>query len=231
MNLARLGNKYLADTEPWKLAKTDMERVSTILAVSLQICANLTIAIEPFMPFTAQKLLKMLNMPQHKWDGFGKTDLLKPGNNLGKIELLFEKIEDDAIAIQIQKLLDTKKTNELDHYTPDAPKPNIAFADFAKIDIRTGTVTDCKKVTKSDKLLQFSINDGTGTRTILSGIAQFYPDTEKLIGTQVCFVANFEPRKILGIASEGMILSVEDADGSLVLIHPDREVKNGTSAG
>jgi methionyl-tRNA synthetase len=231
MNLARLGNKYLADTEPWKLAETNPERVSAILAISLQICANLTIAIEPFMPFTAQKLLKMLNIPQYKWDSFGKTDLLKAGENLGKTELLFEKIEDDVIAGQIQKLLDTKKTNEIEKYKPNALKPNIKFDDFMKNDIRTGTVTDCKKVPKSDKLLQFSINDGTGKRTILSGIAQSYPDPEKLIGTQICFVANFEPRKILGIVSEGMILSVEDADGKLVLIHPDREVKNGTSVG
>jgi methionyl-tRNA synthetase len=231
MNLARLGNKYLADTEPWKLAKTDMERVSAILAVSLQICANITIAIEPFMPFTAQKLLKMLNISQYKWDSLGKTDLLKAGDNLGKTELLFEKIEDDVINKQIQKLLDTKKANELGNYKPSALKPNIGFDDFMKNDIRTGTVTDCKKVPKSDKLLQFSINDGTGKRTILSGIAQSYPSPEKLIGTQVCFVANFEPRKILGIMSEGMILSVEDADGRLVLIHPDREVKNGTSIG
>ncbi|MDR1552889.1 MAG: methionine--tRNA ligase [Prevotellaceae bacterium] len=231
MNLARLGNKYLADTEPWKLAKTDMERVSTILAISLQICANLTIAIEPFMPFTAQKLLKMLNISQYKWDSFGKIDLLKQGENLGQIELLFDKIEDDVITKQVQKLLDTKKANELDNYKPDAPKPNITFDDFMKNDIRAGTVINCKKVPKSDKLLQFTINDGTGERTILSGIAQSYPSPEKLTGTQVCFVANFEPRKILGIMSEGMILSVEDADGRLVLIHPSRKVKNGTSIG
>ncbi|MDR1347660.1 MAG: methionine--tRNA ligase [Prevotellaceae bacterium] len=231
MSLARLGNKYLADTEPWKLAKTDMSRVSTILSISLQICANLTVAIEPFMPFTVQKLLKMLNISQYKWDSFGKPDLLKTGEALGKAELLFDKIEDDAIAKQIQKLLDTKKANELNSYKPNAVKPNIAFADFMKTDIRAGVVTDCKKVPKSDKLLQFTINDGTGERTILSGIAQSYPSPEELIGTQVCFVANFEPRKILGMMSEGMILSVEDADGKSVLIRPVREVTNGTAIG
>ncbi|MDR1199679.1 MAG: methionine--tRNA ligase [Prevotellaceae bacterium] len=231
MNLARLGNKYLTDTEPWKLAKTDMNRVSTILSISLQICANLTIAIEPFMPFTAHKLLKMLNISQYKWNSFGNPDLLKAGETLGKAELLFDKIEDDAIEKQIQKLLDTKKANEINSYKPGAIKPNIAFDDFMKNDIRAGTVAYCKKVPKSDKLLQFRINDGTGERTILSGIAQSYPSPEELVGTQVCFVANFEPRKILGIMSEGMILSVEDADGKPVLIRPSREVTNGTSIG
>jgi methionyl-tRNA synthetase/methionyl-tRNA synthetase C-terminal region/beta chain len=231
MNLARLGNKYLADTEPWKLAKTDMERVSTILAISLEICANLTIAIEPFMPFTAQKLLKMLNISQHKWTDFGRADLLKAGDTLGESELLFEKIEDDVIEKQVQKLLDTKKANEIDNYKPNPIKPNTTFDDFAKNDIRVGTVLDCKKVPKSDKLLQFKINDGTGERTILSGIAQSYPEPEKLIGTQVCFISNFAPRKILGTMSEGMILSAEDADGKLVLIRPSKEVKNGVSIG
>ncbi|MDR3226493.1 MAG: methionine--tRNA ligase [Prevotellaceae bacterium] len=231
MNLARLGNKYLADTEPWKIAKTDMARVSTILEISLQICANLTIAIEPFMPFTAQKLLKMLNMPQLKWNSLGKTDLLKTGDTLGKAELLFDKIEDDIINQQVQKLLDTKKTNELNNYKPNAIKPNILFDDFAKTDIRVGTVLDCKKVPKSDKLLQFKINDGAGERTILSGIAQSYPSPEELIGTQVCFIANFEPRKILGTMSEGMILSAEDANGKLILIRPINQVKEGVSVG
>ena len=231
MNLARLGNKYLADTEPWKLAATDMNRVSTILAISLQICANLTIAIEPFMPFTSQKLLKMLNMTQRKWADFGKPDLLKTDDTLGKSELLFEKIDDDIIAKQVQKLLDTKKVNELNNYKPNAAKPNITFDDFMKNDIRVGTVLDCKKVPKSDKLLQFKINDGFGERTILSGIAQSYPKPEELIGTQVCFIINFEHRKMLGLMSEGMILSAQDADGKLVLIRPNQEVKNGVQIG
>ena len=231
MSLARLGNKYLADTEPWKLAATDMNRVSTILAISLQICANLTIAVEPFMPFTAQKLLKMLNMTKRKWADFGKADLLKTNDTLGKTELLFEKIEDDAIAKQVQKLLDTKKANELNNYKPNAAKPNISFDYFMKNDIRVGTVLDCKKVPKSDKLLQFKINDGFGERTILSGIAQSYPSPDKLIGKQVCFIINFEPRKMLGIMSEGMILSALDADGKYVLIHPNQEVKNGVQIG
>ncbi|MDR3287626.1 MAG: methionine--tRNA ligase [Prevotellaceae bacterium] len=231
MNLARLGNKYLADTEPWKIAKTDMARVATILGISLQICANLTIAIEPFMPFTAQKLLKMLNMSQLKWNSLGKADLLKTGDTLGKAELLFDKIEDDIISQQVQKLLDTKKANELNNYKPNAIKPNISLADFAKNDIRVGTVLDCKKVPKSDKLLQFRINDGAGERTILSGIAQSYPLPEELIGTQICFIANFEPRKILGTISEGMILSAEDANGKLILIRPINQVKAGVAVG
>jgi methionyl-tRNA synthetase len=165
------------------------------------------------------------------WADFGRTDLLPAGHELGKAELLFAKIEDDVIKKQVQKLLDAKKANELNNYKPNAVKPNITFDDFTKNDIRTGTVLDCKKVPKSDKLLQFRINDGIGERTILSGIAQSYPEPEKLIGTQVCFIANFEPRKILGIMSEGMILSAEDADGKLILIRPIREVKNGTSIG
>jgi methionyl-tRNA synthetase len=165
------------------------------------------------------------------WADFGRTDILPAGHELGEAALLFDKIEDAEIEAQIQKLLDTKKANELDSYKPNAIKPNTTFDDFTKNDIRVGTVLDCKKVPKSDKLLQFKINDGAGERTILSGIAQSYPVTEKLVGTQICFIANFAPRKILGVMSEGMILSAEDADGKLVLIRPCKEVKNGVSIG
>jgi len=227
MNLARIGNKYLADTEPWKLAKTDMARVETIMHLSLQISANLAIAFEPFLPLTSEKLRKMLNMESFSWADLGKIDLLQAGEQLGTPELLFEKIEDETIAAQVQKLLDTKKSNEVAAYKPNAVKENVAFDDFMKMDIRVATVLDCQKVPKADKLLQFRLADGMEERTILSGIAQYYPNPEELIGTQVCFIANFEPRKLRGVMSEGMILSAEDADGKLVLIRPSATVTNG----
>ena len=227
MNLARIGNKYLADTEPWKLAKTDMERVATILHLSLQIAANLAIAFEPFLPFSSEKLRDMLGLKSFDWKELGRTDLLKAGDNLGTPELLFEKIEDAAIEAQVQKLLDTKKANEAQEYKANPVKENVSFEDFQRMDIRVGTVLDCQKVPKADKLLQFRIADGMEERTILSGIAAYYPNPEALIGTQVCFIANFEPRKLRGIMSEGMILSAEDADGRLVLIQPSATVTNG----
>jgi len=227
MNLARIGNKYLADTEPWKVAKTDMDRVSTIMHLSLQIAANLAIAFEPFLPFTSAKLRTMLGISSFNWKDLGKIDLLKAGAELGTPELLFEKIEDEAMEAQVQKLLDTKKANETAAYKAAPVKENVAFEDFMKMDIRVGTVLDCQKVPKADKLLQFRIADGLEERTILSGIAQHYPNPEELIGTQVCFIANFEPRKLRGVMSEGMILSAEDADGKLVLIQPKVAVTNG----
>ena len=227
MNLARIGNKYLADTEPWKVAKTDMERVATIMHLSLQIAANLAIAFEPFLPFTSEKLREMLNLTTFDWKELGRIDLLKAGDQLGTPELLFEKIEDETIAAQVQKLLDTKKANEAAAYKPAPVKENVAFDDFTKLDIRVATVLDCQKVPKADKLLQFRLDDGMEERTILSGIAAYYPNPEVLIGTQVCFIANFEPRKLRGIMSEGMILSAEDADGKLVLIRPSAVVTNG----
>ena len=228
MNLARIGNKYLADTEPWKLAKTDMERVATIMHISLQIAANLAIAFEPFLPFSSAKLRAMLNIQSFDWKDLGKIDLLAEGTQLATPELLFEKIEDDVIEAQVQKLLDTKKANDLANRKANPIKENVAFEDFMKMDIRVGTVLDCQRVPKADKLLQFRIADGLEERTILSGIAQHYPIPEELIGTQVCFIANFEPRKLRGIMSEGMILSAEDADGKLVLIQPKAEVSNGS---
>ena len=227
MNLARIGNKYLADTEPWKIANTDLDRVASIMHLSLQISANLAIAFEPFLPFTSAKLRNMLSMEFFSWTDLGKIDLLKAGNQLGTPELLFEKIEDETIAAQVQKLLDTKKSNEVAAYKPNAVKENVAFDDFMKMDIRVATVLDCQKVPKADKLLQFRLADGLEERTILSGIAQYYPNPEELIGTQVCFIANFEARKLRGVMSEGMILSAEDADGKLVLIRPSATVTNG----
>lgn len=227
INLARIGNKYLADTEPWKLAKTDMGRVATIMHLSLQIAANLAIAFEPFLPFSSAKLRAMLGMDTFNWKDLGKIDLLSAGVQLGTPELLFEKIEDATIEAQVQKLLDTKKANEIAAYKANPVKENVSFEDFMKMDIRVGTVLDCQKVPKADKLLQFRIADGLEERTILSGIAAYYPNPEELIGTQVCFIANFEPRKLRGIFSEGMILSAEDADGKLVLIQPEMKVTNG----
>ena len=227
MTLARIGNKYLADTEPWKVAKIDMDRVATIMHLSLQIAANLAIAFEPFLPFTSKKLRTMLGMKSFSWNDLGKIDLLTAGSQLETPELLFEKIEDEAMQAQVQKLQDTKIANETANYKAAPVKQNVAFEDFMKMDIRVGTVLNCQKVPKADKLLQFSIADGLEERTILSGIAQHYPNPTELIGTQVCFIANFEPRKLRGIMSEGMILSAEDADGKLVLIQPKVTVTNG----
>ena len=228
MNLARTGNKYLADNEPWKLIKTDEQRTATILNLSLQISANLAIAFKPFLPFSSAKLLKMLNLNDNLvWTDFGRTDLLTTGHELGEAELLFEKIEDEPIEAQVQKLLDTKKANEAAAYQAPEVKEIVSFEDFQKTDIRVGTVLECIKAPKSDKLLQFRIDDGMNCRTILSGIAQHYPEPEKLVGTQVCFIANFAPRKLRGIDSEGMILSAENSDGKLVLITPSANVTNG----
>ena len=231
MNLARIGNKYLADTEPWKLAKTDMARTATILHIGLQIAANLAIAFEPFLPFSAKKLRGMLGMETFSWNDLGSIELLKEGAQLGETQLLFDKIEDSVVEAQVQKLLDTKKANELAAYKPAEVKPNVAFDEWEKTDIRVATVLECIKVPKADKLLQFKLDDGMGGRTIVSGIAQSYPNPEELVGTQVLFIANFEPRKLKGVVSEGMILSAVDADGKLVLCRPQREVKPGCSVG
>lgn len=227
MNLARIGNKYLADTEPWKLAKTDMERVGTILNISLQLVANLAIAFEPFLPFSSQRLREMLNMERFDWSELGRDNLLEAGHRLNPSELLFEKIEDATIEAQVQRLLDTKRANEEANYKAKPIRPNIEFDDFTKLDIRVGTVLACQKVPKADKLLQFTIEDGLEKRTIVSGIAQHY-QPEELVGKQVCFIANLAPRKLKGILSEGMILSAENSDGSLAVIMPEKEVKPGS---
>lgn len=229
MNLARTGNKYLADTEPWKLAKTDMSRVATILNVALQLSANLNIAFEPFLPFSSAKLRQMLQFDSVRWADFGKTELLPAGHALGKIELLFEQIDDAAIEQQINKLQQTKAANDAQSQTVKAVKETVEFDDFLKLDIRVGTVVECSKVPKADKLLQFRIDDGMGGRTIVSGIAAHYPEPEKLVGTQVCFVANFAARKLRGIDSEGMILSAEMPDGSLVLVQPNTKISDGST--
>ncbi len=231
MNLARIGNKYLADTEPWKVVKTDMARVETILNISLQITANLAIAFEPFLPFSVKKIRRFINVDSLTWDQLGRIDLLPVGHPLNQSELLFSKIEDETIEKQIQKLLDTKKANEQAVEVKVAPqKPNVAFDDFSKLDLRVGKVLECVKVPKADKLLQFLIDDGMGKRTIISGIAAWYKP-EELVGKQVCFIANLEPRKLKGIESQGMILSVEDGGGNLSLITPSKDVEPGCQIG
>jgi methionyl-tRNA synthetase len=204
-----------------------MERVKTILYISLQLVGNLAIAFEPFLPFSSNKLRKMINLNTLEWDKLGRTDLL-PGNHiLGTPELLFEKIEDSVIEAQVQKLLNTKKANEAANYKASPVRETIEYDDFAKLDIRVGNILECKKVPKADKLLQFKIADGLENRTIISGIAQHYKP-EDLVGKQICFVANLVPRKLKGIVSEGMILSAEDFDGKLSVITPEKEVKPGS---
>lgn len=227
MNLARTGNKYLADTEPWKLAKTDMPRVATILNIALQISANLAIVFEPFLPFSAAKLRRLLNMDSADWNMIGSIDILPAGGVIEPAELLFEKIDDDAIEAQIKKLHDTKLANMKAEPAIAPVRENIGFEDFMKLDIRVGTVTECCKVPKADKLLQLKIDDGLKGRTIVSGIAKYYKP-EELVGKQVCFVANLEPRKLKGILSEGMILSAEDADGKLAVVSPAAAVTPGS---
>jgi len=227
MNLARIGNKYLSDTEPWKMANTDPQRLQTILHIALQITANLSIVFRPFLPFSVQNLTEMLHIGALEWNRLGESNLLEAGHTLGKAELLFEKIEDEAIERQIQKLLDTKKENEVIDYKAKPVRDAITYDDFAKLDIRTGIVRECIKVPKADKLLQLKIDDGLGGRTILSGIAQHYAP-EELVGKQVCFIANLAPRQLRGITSEGMILSAEDADGKLSVVIPESVVKPGS---
>lgn len=228
MNLARLGNKYLADTEPWKLAKTDMERVATILHLSLQITANLAIAFAPFLPQSSEKLLGMLQITLPAWDDLGRADLLPVGHQLGQSSLLFEKIEDSVIEAQVAKLQATKEANAAAEAKAPAVAEDIAFDDFLKLDLRVGTVLECQKVPKADKLLQFRIDDGLGGRTIVSGIAQHYAP-EELVGKQVCFIANLPPRKLRGIESQGMILSAEDyTTGKLRLITPMELLASGS---
>lgn len=231
MNLARIGNKYITECEPWKVWKTDPKRVETILNISLQLVANLAIAFEPFLPFSSEKLRKMINMPNFEWTQLGSTDLLKAGDQLGEPELLFEKIEDEVIEKQLQKLADTKKANEEASYKAEPVKPEVSFEDFEKLDIRVGHILNCEKVKKSKKLLKFTIDDGTGTeRTICSGIAAYY-EPEELIGKDVLFVANFAPRKMMGIESQGMILSAVNFDGSLNVTSLLGKVKPGSQVG
>ena len=231
MNLARIGNRYITECEPWKVWKTDPKRVETILSISLQLVANLAIAFEPFLPFSSEKLRKMINMPNFEWTQLGSTDLLKAGTQLGEPELLFEKIEDEVIEKQLQKLADTKKANEEASYQAAPIKPEVSFDDFEKLDIRVGHILNCEKVKKSKKLLKFTIDDGSGVeRTICSGIAAYY-EPEQLIGKDVLFVANFAPRKMMGIESQGMILSAVNFDGTLNVTSLLGKVKPGSQVG
>jgi methionyl-tRNA synthetase len=228
MNLARLGNKYLADAEPWKVIKTDPERVKTIMNIALQITASLTIVLEPFIPFSMDKLRKWLNIDLLKWDDAGKDNLLKPGHLINKPGLLFEKIENDMIEKQISKLEATKKSNETASAKILPLKDPVSFDDFTKVDIRTATILEAEKVPKTIKLLKLKIDTGLDIRTIVSGIAEYY-DPETIIGKQISIVANLEPRKIKGIESKGMILMAEDNDGKLVMVTPAEKVSNGSA--
>ena len=238
MNLARIGNKYLADMEPWKLAKTDMARTATVLNLALQIAANLSIAFEPFLPFSSERLRGMLRLPACDWSTLGSIDHLPEGHELGEVSLLFEKIEDSTIQAQLDRLArikqeneDAAKAEELKNWHPAEVKAATTIDEFDKTDIRVATVLDCKPVKKSDRLLQFTLDDGMGGRTILSGIAQSYPDPSVLVGKQVLFIANFPPRKMMGIESQGMILSAVDADGKLVVTTVSAPVRNGAQVG
>lgn len=230
MNLARIGNKYLADSEPWKVFKTDPKRVETILNLSLQLVANLAIAFEPFLPFSSEKLRSMINMPDLKWNNLGQTDLLVAGHELNKPELLFEKIEDEVVEAQIKKLEETKKANEAANYKAAPIRADVDIEEFSKMDLRVGTVLECEKVPKADKLLRFLIDDGLEKRQILSGIAKYYKP-EELLGKQVVFIANLPARKLRGLDSQGMILSAVNNDGSLSVITVDRPVKPGSEVG
>lgn len=229
MNLARIGNKYIADSEPWKVVKTDPERVKTIIYISLQLTANLAIAFEPFLPFSSERLRAMIDMPEFSWEDLGKTDLLAPGKVLPKPELLFTKVEDEAIELQMKKLQDTIKANEEASYKAQPVKELIQFEDFLKLDIRVGIVKACEKLKKSKKLLRFTLDDGSGQdRIILSGIAQWY-EPEQLVGTRVLFIANLAPRKIMGEESHGMILSAVNYDGNLSVTTTLGDVKGGST--
>ncbi len=230
MEIARVGNRYLQETEPWRVAKTDMARTATILNIALQICGNIAIAFEPFIPFTSAKLVKMLGLDSMSWDKLGGSDLVADGKEIGQPELLFEKVEDATIQAQVQKLLDTKKANEAAAWRPEPQAEDVDFDTFCRSDLRVGTVLECTKVPKADKLLRFLIDDGMEKRTIVSGIAKYY-NPEDLVGRQVCFIANLPPRKLKGIESQGMILSAVDKDGSLVLISPSAPTAPGAKIG
>ncbi|MDE7462930.1 MAG: methionine--tRNA ligase [Muribaculaceae bacterium] len=230
MDMARAGNKYLQETEPWKVSKTDMARTATILNIALQTCANLAIAFEPFLPFMSEKLMKMLNVENLTWDKLGNFTLLPAGSKISEPVLLFEKVEDEVVVFQQEKLRKTVEQNKLAAWTPEPVKENVEYDDFAKVDIRVGKVLECSNVPKSKKLLEFKIDDGMGGRTILSGIAAYYKP-EDLVGKEVCFIANFPPRKMMGRESMGMILSAVNADGSLTVIGPQGEVKPGATVG
>ncbi|MDG1135321.1 MAG: methionine--tRNA ligase subunit beta, partial [Bacteroidales bacterium] len=226
MNLARMGNKYLTDMEPWKLVKLDPEKVKEIIFVSLQIVTNLAILSEPFLPFTSRKLSTMLNIGEYKWKDAGSADILKTGHKINKPELLFERIEDSAIEQQVQKLMDTK-LNSLEPLSAKKSKSEIEFDDFMKMDIRTGTIIEAEKVAKTKKLLKLVVDTGIDKRTVVSGIAEYY-DAEKIVGNKVSILVNLAPRKLRGIESQGMILMAEDKDGKLSFVSPVDDVQNGS---
>ncbi len=231
MNIARIGNKYMTDCEPWKIWKTNPERVQTVLYVCLQLVANLAIAFEPFLPFSSEKLRKLIKLSEVKWEQLGNTNILNEGWELAEPELLFEKIEDEVIETQLKKLDDIKKANEAANYKAQPIKPVVSYDDFEKLDIRVGKIITCERVKKANKLLKFTLDDGSGKeRTIVSGIAKFY-NPEDLVGKSVCFIANFEPRKLMGVTSEGMILSAVDFDESLSVITTSKDVKPGSQVG
>ncbi|MBQ6081177.1 MAG: methionine--tRNA ligase [Bacteroidales bacterium] len=236
MNLARLGNKYISDTEPWKVAKTDMDRTASILYNSIQLCANIAIACEPFLPFSMERLANMLNMECRQWEAVGSAEILKPGHQLGAAELLFAKIEDAQIDAQLQKLADTKKANEAAEAAaapagaPDPAKEQCTFEDFEKMDIRTATVLEAERVPKTDKLLHLKIDTGLDVREIVSGIAEYYTP-EEMVGKQICILANLQPRKIRGIESKGMILMARQSDGKMRIISPEEPLTNGACIG
>ena len=239
MNLARLGNKYLTDTEPWKVAKTDMDRTASILNVSLKLCADLAIAFAPFIPFSSDKLLKILNLPEDvlKWDNIGREDLLPEGHQLGKAELLFEKIEDEAINAQMERLENIRKANAKAEASAAAAeaqvepqKPECTFDEFGKMDIRTATVLEAERVPKTDKLLKLTIDTGIDKRVIVSGIAEYYTP-EEMVGKQICILANLAPRKIRGIESKGMILMAKQPDGKMRIVSPEERLCNGATVG
>ncbi|MFV0289382.1 MAG: methionine--tRNA ligase [Mangrovibacterium sp.] len=227
MDLARLGNKYLADEEPWKVVKTDAERVETVMNICLQITANLTIMFEPFLPFSMNKLRGFLNMEKLNWSQLGRTDLLPAGHQTNEPSLLFEKIEDSVIESQIQKLLDTKKANELAEAVANPQKELCSFDDFTKMDIRTATILEAEPVAKTKKLMKILLDTGIDKRTVVSGIAEHYK-AEEIIGKQVSVLVNLAPREMKGIVSQGMILMAEDADGTLRFVSPEQTVKNGS---
>jgi methionyl-tRNA synthetase len=227
MNLARLGNKYLTENEPWKIFKADPDRVKTVMNISLQIAANLAVLSKPFLPFTSEKLYKMLNLDNKTWEEAGNSDFLNAGHQLNKPEFLFTKIEDNEVEAQVQKLLNTKKQNELAEVKAAPAKEEIEFDDFMKMDIRTGTILEAEKVAKTKKLLKLKIDTGIDQRTVVSGIAEYY-DPQDIVGKQVSILVNLKPRKLRGIESQGMILMAEDKDGKLVFVAPEQKVSNGS---
>jgi methionyl-tRNA synthetase len=226
MDMARLGNKYLADTEPWKVIKQDEKRVETIMNISIQLVANLSIILEPFMPFTAERLRAFINCEKFAWDRAGSADLIDSGHAINKPSLLFEKIEDQVIEEQVQKLYDARKANELANATAEPQKEEVTFDDFTKMDIRVGTILEAEKVAKTKKLLKMTIDTGIDKRTVVSGIAEYYKP-EEIVGKQVSILVNLAPRKIKGIESQGMILMAEDTDGSLSFVSPIDGKQNG----